>query len=113
MSRKRCRTELTEEQNSIIQAIVESDMDVIVNACAGSGKSTTAIEAARALHTKTEHNTLLVTFSAKLKEESRRKTNTMSFIHTESFHSLLWTPDCPVRNDNDALLFLADATLQA
>ena len=106
-------TEFTEEQNAIIAALVDSDTDVIVNACAGSGKSTTAIEAARKLYDKTRHHTLIVTFSAKLKEESRRKTKTMLFIRTESVHSLLWTPDFPVKDNEAALRFLADATLQA
>jgi hypothetical protein len=102
----------THEQLSILRALAEDNVDVVVNAFAGSGKTTTALAAADAVYNKTRRHTLIVTYSKRLKEDCRRRTSQLSYVHVESFHSLLYTHTYPVINDEHALVFLSDRTRQ-
>lgn len=87
---------LTSEQKVVVDAVLQTTpkCNVVVNAKAGSGKSTVSIEvcAQRALAGK---STLYITFSARLKQESQRTialqqdVELQSFVQIETIHSCL------------------------
>ena len=75
---------LIEEQLKIIKKIKKNNM--IINAVAGSGKTTTSLYIAK---TYPEMNILLLTYTARLKIETRRRVIEMNLdnIEIHSFHS--------------------------
>jgi thymidine kinase len=78
--------EPSEEQRNIIQAI-RNDLNVKVDAVAGSGKTTTLLLAAKELCDK---KFLAITYNSRLKAETRQKAveNELTNLEVHSFHSL-------------------------
>ncbi|ASP28347.1 hypothetical protein SCORR_v1c05750 [Spiroplasma corruscae] len=76
---------LSDEQINIIENIINNN--IIVEAVAGSGKTTTALEMAKRYPDK---EFLLVTYNAGLKEDTRKKVknNNLYNITVENYHSL-------------------------
>lgn len=74
------------EKQSLIINYLKNNFNVIVNASAGSGKTTTTLLYAQQFP---EHNILLLTFSADLKREVREKVEQMAIDNVEvhSYHS--------------------------
>lgn len=71
-------TTLSQEQQQIIQAVVEKQQNVIVNAVAGSGKTTTILALIKALQVQRQRqglptNFLVLMFNTDLKKESTAK----------------------------------------
>ena len=76
----------SEEQQQIIDAI-KSGQNVIVDACAGSGKSTTIISTAISLP-----NTqfLLITYNSSLRKEMKQRITELDIknVNVHTYHSL-------------------------
>lgn len=75
------------EEQQIILDHVKNGKNVIVNAVAGSGKSTTILSLAKELPNKT---ILQITYNSRLRYEIKEKIEYLSFtnIHIHTFHSL-------------------------
>jgi hypothetical protein len=78
------RHDMTEEQKEIVESLSRSN--VIVNAVAGSGKTTTILFLARAYP---EKELMLITYNAKLRLETRRRCSEMGLTNIEvhTYHS--------------------------
>jgi ATP:corrinoid adenosyltransferase len=78
------RHEMTEEQKDIVETLSHSN--VIVNAVAGSGKTTTILFLAKAYP---EKEIMLITYNAKLRLETRRRCAEMELTNIEvhTYHS--------------------------
>ena len=78
------RDEMTEEQKEIVESLSHSN--VIVNAVAGSGKTTTILFLAKAYP---EKELMLITYNAKLRLETRRRCSEMELTNIEvhTYHS--------------------------
>ena len=76
----------SDEQNSIIEACVQK-LNVIADAVAGSGKTTTLLGVAQAMP---DTKILGVLFNKSLKEETRQKARALSLNHLEihNYHAL-------------------------
>jgi len=85
------------EQQAIIDAAV-SGKNIIVDAVAGSGKTTTILMIAQ----RYKGNILQLTYNAKLKEEVREKAKNIKNLEVHSYHSLgLAYYINPTKNDDD------------
>jgi hypothetical protein len=96
---------LSKEQERICDTLLSHGKDVIVSSVAGSGKTTVIIAAAEQLYRDTGKHSLIVTYSAALKADTREKVAESNYIHVESFHSLLYTREFPVRDDKSLSMF--------
>ena len=78
------KKQMTEEQEEIVESVL--DYNVIVNAVAGSGKTTTILFMANAYPDK---EFLLITYNAKLRHETRNKCSEMGLenIEVHTYHS--------------------------
>jgi len=76
---------ISKEQQNIVDKIKENN--VLVNSVAGSGKTTTALYIAKSYPDK---NVILITYSKKLKEDTRVKKHILDLknLDVHSFHSL-------------------------
>ena len=74
------------EQMSVVNAL-KSGSNIILNAVAGSGKTTTALHVATECPIKL---VLLLTYNSKLKEETRKRTKELNLnnIEAHSFHAM-------------------------
>jgi len=88
----------SEEQIAIVDAA--SKYNVVVDAVAGSGKTTTALHIAKAYPNQ---KCLMLTYSAKLKAESRAKIHSLHMhnITAHSYHSWCCVDGATCRNDDD------------
>ncbi len=79
----------SEEQQIILDYLKQGD-NVIVDACAGSGKSTTILSAAKQMYRK---NFVLITYNSMLREEIVNKIELLEMknIEVHTFHSLCKT----------------------
>lgn len=79
----------SEEQQIILDYLKQGD-NVIVDACAGSGKSTTILSAAKQMYRK---NFVLITYNSMLREEIANKIQLLEMknIEVHTFHSLCKT----------------------
>ena len=77
------------EQQAVVNAAV-AGFNIVVDAVAGSGKTTTVLSIAKALPDK---NILQITFNSQLKLEVREKVNNMSLqnIQVHTYHSIATT----------------------
>lgn len=89
IKKKEQLTPASEEQQIILDHLKEGD-NVIVDACAGSGKSTTILSAAKQMYRK---HFLLITYNSMLREEISNKVNLLEMknIEVHTFHSLCKT----------------------
>jgi len=80
---------LSEEQQKIID-IIPSNKNIIVDACAGSGKSTTVLSIA---FTYPEKNILLITYNHSLRKEMQEKVRELDIknIQVHTYHSLAFS----------------------
>lgn len=86
MSEKETLHEMSEEQDIVYQHILEGK-NVVVDACAGSGKSTTILSIAQKLPNK---QFLQTTYNSMLRKEVKQKIDhlTLENINVQTFHSL-------------------------
>ncbi len=77
---------MSEEQRVIVEAVVRGTHNVLVNAVAGSGKTTTMLHVATQLR---DARVLALTYNARLKDETRRKRDALGLRNLEvhSFHA--------------------------
>ena len=79
---------MSAEQAAIVHAFASGDCNLIVNAVAGSGKTTCILHAARALRDSAPGERVLVlTYNARLKEETRRKVRSLGLDASAEVHS--------------------------
>ena len=80
---------LSEEQSTIVEYIKEGK-NVIVDACAGSGKSTTVLSVAKRYPT---HKILLITYNHSLRKEMQEKVRELQItnINVHTYHSLAFS----------------------
>lgn len=78
---------LSDEQQGIISSILDMK-NIAVNACAGSGKTTLSIEAARHFYKKYNLPSCILTYNANLKEETRTRITNDPYITVHSYHSM-------------------------
>jgi hypothetical protein len=78
---------MSEEQRVIVEAVVRGTHNVLVNAVAGSGKTTTMLHVATRL--RDSGRVLALTYNARLKDETRRKRDALGLHNLEvhSFHA--------------------------
>jgi ATP-dependent exoDNAse (exonuclease V) beta subunit len=78
----------SEEQLRCIQDIIE-EKNLVINAVAGSGKTTTILHIASALHSDPQNSKkiLLLTYNSRLKEECRSKVLSLGLEKTIEVHS--------------------------
>ena len=98
------------EQAAIVQAFVAGDCNLVVNAVAGSGKTTCILHAALALRDSAPGERVLVlTYNARLKEETRRKVRALGLsTEVHSFHAFgvrFYSRDC---HKDEGLLRVVD-----
>lgn len=86
LEQKTVEITLSEEQANAAQDILEKK-NVLVIAKAGSGKSSLAISAAHQYFTKYNERSLLITYNARLKEETRSRIKRMGLDHVIEAHS--------------------------
>ncbi len=80
---------LTNEQREIIEYIKTSEGDLIINAFAGTGKTTTTKIAIESIAGKTKYKPTYLVYNKKNKEEAQRKLKKFASVHT--FHSLAYS----------------------
>ena len=73
---------LTDEQGEVKDVIL-SDISCVVNACPGAGKTTLSLVITQLYNKKT----LVLTFSSKLKDETRDKVSKNNKIRRDYYHS--------------------------
>lgn len=76
----------TDEQKNIIEAACTKNCNIIVNAVAGSGKTTTISNIANACK---DQSILALTYNRQLKVETKKKCDTLENIVVYNFHSLI------------------------
>lgn len=69
-------THFTQEQKDIVQGL-QCYQNISVLACAGSGKTTTIIQAAHEYHVNTKKKCILIAFNTMLQQEVRQRTKTL------------------------------------
>ena len=92
----------SEEQVAIVTAIQDGN-NVIVDAVAGSGKTTTVLFLAATL---SDRQILVVTYNSKLKQETRERCARLRNVEVHSYHSLglaYYTRPDPCRDDTGLL----------
>lgn len=92
----------SEEQVAIVTAIQDGN-NVIVDAVAGSGKTTTVLFLAATL---SDRQILVVTYNSKLKQETRERCARLGNVEVHSYHSLglaYYTRPDPCRDDTGLL----------
>ena len=92
----------SEEQVAIVTAIKDGN-NVIVDAVAGSGKTTTVLFLAATLR---DRQILVVTYNSKLKQETRERCARLGNVEVHSYHSLglaYYTRPDPCRDDTGLL----------
>ena len=78
--------QLTEEQQDVVNLTV-SRKNVLVIAKAGTGKSSVALSAAEKFYKQHQLRTLLITYNAKLKEETRTRIDELNLGYAVEAHS--------------------------
>ena len=106
---------LSTEQAAVVHAFVSGDCNVAVDAVAGSGKTTSILHAAAALRAaEPGARVLVLTYNARLKEETRRKVRALGLdgsTEVHSFHAFgvkHYSPGC--FNDDKLLRVVVDDT---
>lgn len=81
----------TPEQKDVIDFWREKgdDQHLLINARAGTGKTTLSVWCAEAVYEQTGGRCVLLTYSKMLKTETRNKTKKQDYVVVESFHSLV------------------------
>lgn len=97
-------TSLSTEQTRIVSAVHKGN-NVIVDAVAGAGKTTTILEMVKACPDRTF---LVVTYSARLKTEARERVvqKALKNVEVHSYHSMVHQIAPPCRNDAQMQAFL-------
>ena len=80
---------LTEEQKDIVEYVKNGGNDLIVNAFAGTGKTTTTKTAIEVIAGKTKYKPVYLVYNKKNREEAQRKLQRLASVHT--FHSLAYS----------------------
>jgi len=80
---------LTEEQKDIVEYVQCGIGDLIVNAYAGTGKTTTTKVAIEVIAGKTKYKPVYLVYNKKNREEAQRKLKRLASVHT--FHSLAYS----------------------
>lgn len=74
--------ELSEEQRAVVEAVCSGD-NVAVEAVAGCGKTTTIMH----ICAQTRARTLILTYNARLKDETKRKVRPYTHVDAHNYHS--------------------------
>lgn len=82
--------ELSREQRDVVKDLVQHQKNVLVIAKAGAGKSSVALAAAQQYFEKHQARTLLITYNARLKTETRERIVRMNLeaaVEAHSYHA--------------------------